>query len=61
MTTHKAIELVASVYGLAAIVLFLFNHGAHRKPTPTRDPNMLKPYESYTLMKETEMGWRDKR
>lgn len=65
MTTHKAIELVASVYGLVMVQIFLWAivHGGKKKPTPDfpprTEPDLLAPYKSYQLMREA--AWRDKR
>lgn len=65
MTTHKAIELVVSVYALVMVMIFMWAivHGGWRKPTPDVpprvEPDLLAPYKSYQLMREAT--WRDKR
>lgn len=48
---------ITLIWAIAVFVVLRGNHRAHKKVTP----EVLKPYESYTLMKETEMQWRDKR
>jgi hypothetical protein len=53
----KALEIYFAISIPAIFVICGFFYACGKR----EEGDLVKPYESYTLMKETEMGWRDGR
>jgi hypothetical protein len=54
----KIVEIYIAISIPATLVVCAFFCACEGRE---EEEEMVKPYESYTLMKETELGWRDGR